>query len=288
MEMISQVPRLPPRAPEGHKGTYGSVLIVAGSVGMSGAAILCGSAALRSGAGLVRLAIPETIQAIVAAANPCYMTIGLAGDKVTGQWPFRWIPELLSWCQQSDAIAVGPGWGTGGNQTAILAELVRQLQPPLVVDADGLNALVELPPDLLQQRKSPTILTPHPGEFARLTARSTQEIQAHRLDYAIAYAAAMNVILVLKGHQTIVTDGRRIYRNTSGNPGMATGGSGDVLTGVVASLLASGMDPFEATILAVYIHGLAGDLGCAEFGETALIASDLLSFLPRAFMTHAQ
>ncbi len=153
---------------------------------------------------------------------------------------------------------------------------------PLVLDADGLYAL-EQQTDHLRSRPAPSILTPHPGEFARLLGTDTTTVQSQRQDLAVRFAAEHSVVLVLKGHGTIVTDGRRVYHNTTGNPGMATGGTGDVLTGLIAALLGQGLEPFAAAQLGVHLHGLAGDLARDEVGEVSLIASDLLDYLPRTF-----
>ena len=280
-QMIAEVPKLAPRAPAGHKGTYGRVLVVAGSKGMSGAAVLCGSGALRGGAGLVQVASPADIQAIVAAGNPCYLTAALPVD-VQGQLAEDAIPVILDLAGAATALAMGPGLGQSGKTAEIVEFILRQAAIPIVLDADGLNVLPKLPATILSLRESPTVLTPHPGEFARLTKTSTAEVQANREKLSIAFAAERKVILVLKGHATLVTDGKWLYRNTTGNPGMATGGSGDVLTGLIAALVGQGLAPFEAAQLGVWAHGRAGDLAAEELGQAGLIAQDLLSHLPKA------
>jgi NAD(P)H-hydrate epimerase len=282
-EVITQLPVLPPRSVESNKGDFGRVLVVAGSRGMSGAAVLCGSAALRGGAGLVTVAVPEDILTIVATGNPCYLTAPFSNDqdgKLTNA-----SAKVLKLAEANDVTAVGPGLGRGDPISKLIADLVGHIRSPLVLDADGLNALVNQT-DSLKHHPGPIILTPHPGEFARLIGSDVSTVQARRQELAVDFAAKFQVILVLKGHGTIVTDGRQVYQNSTGNPGMATGGTGDVLTGLIAALLGQKLRPFAAAQLGVYLHGLAGDLAQEELGQVALIASDLLSFLPKAFISY--
>jgi NAD(P)H-hydrate epimerase len=283
--IVTEVPRLPPRPADANKGTFGHALVVAGSRGMSGAAVLCGSAALRGGAGLVRLAVPAGLLPLVAPGNPCYMTAPLPEDA-EGRLALPARDELLGLFRWASAAGVGPGLGRSPDLSGLLADLLGQTQTPLVLDADALNGLAGRV-ELLRSHRGPLVLTPHPGEFARLTGSDIPAIQADRQGHAVRFAAAYGVVLVLKGHGTVVTDGRRVYVNTTGNPGMATGGTGDVLTGLAAALLAQGLETFAAAQLAVYLHGRAGDLARDERGEACLIASDLLHFLPRAFLSHA-
>jgi NAD(P)H-hydrate epimerase len=281
MELIHVLPQLPPRAPDSHKGSFGRVLVVAGSRGMAGAAVLCASAALRGGAGLVRLAVPREIGPIVAAANPCYLTALLPQDE-DGQLDAQAEMDLLALAQANQVVALGPGLGLGKAVTAVVTEAVAGVQVPLVLDADGLNAVAH-DTGCLRRRPAPTVLTPHPGEMARLARMDLSELQVRREDVAVRFAAEHGVVLVLKGHGTVVSDGRRVYTNSTGNPGLATGGTGDVLTGLIAALVAQGLDPFDAAQLGVHLHGLAGDLARDDLGEVSLIASDLLTYLPRAF-----
>jgi ADP-dependent NAD(P)H-hydrate dehydratase len=280
METIIQLPSLPPRPAESNKGMFGKVLIVAGSRGMSGAAVLCASGALRGGAGLVRLAVPESLLSIVAGANPCYLTAPLDEDS-GGRIADRALGSILDWAEANDVMALGPGLGRSESLTELVIKLLAQVYKPLVLDADGLNAL-EGRIDSLKDRGVPTILTPHPGELGRLLGTSAKAVQDQRLEHAVPFAAAHRVILVLKGHGSIVTDGRKVYINSTGNSGMATGGTGDVLTGLIAAFLGQGLDPFAAAQLGVHVHGLAGDLARDKLGEVGLIASDLLDHLPRA------
>lgn len=278
---VRELPQLAARSPDGHKGTYGRVLVVAGSRGMSGAAILCASAALRGGAGLVYLAVPAGIQPIVAGANPCYLTIALP-EEDHGGLARAAAPQLLELARTCDVVALGPGLGQSAELRELVPALLAGIAVPLVLDADGLNALVQRL-ELVQARRAPFVLTPHPGEFGRLVQQPIAAVQAQRRELAVRFAREHGGVLVLKGHETIVTDGRRIYVNTTGNPGMATGGTGDVLTGLVAALIGQGLEAFAAAQLGVHLHGLAADLARDDLGEVSLIALDLLHYLPRAF-----
>lgn len=281
VEVVTALPVIPPRRPESNKGDYGRILVAAGCRGMAGAAVLCAGAALRSGAGLVRLAVPQELLSQVTVANPCYTTAPLAQDDY-GRFHLISAPDLLLLAQADTAMALGPGLGRGDGITSLVASLLDAVTIPLVVDADGLNAL-RGNLGYLVKRRAPTILTPHPGEFARLIYSDVPSLEANRESFTVQFAAEHNVVLVLKGHRSIVTDGRRLYLNTTGNPGMATGGSGDVLTGVIAGLLGQGLEPFAAAQLGVYVHGLAGDLARDALGEISMIATDVMNYLPAAF-----
>jgi NAD(P)H-hydrate epimerase len=281
IEQITQLPALAPRPAESNKGMYGRVLVVAGSRGMSGAAVLCASAALRSGAGLVEAAVPEGILSVVAGANPCYLTAGLPQDEL-GQLSEAAEAALLARAQLSQVIALGPGLGQSPAITALVSAVLARTTLPVVLDADGLNAM-QHGTQRLKGRAAPLILTPHPGEFARLLGSDVPSVQARRQELAVRFAAEHGLVLVLKGYGTVVTDGRRVFQNTTGNAGMATGGTGDVLTGMIAALLGQHLEPFAAAQLGVHLHGLAGDLARDDLGMVSLIASDLLDFLPQAF-----
>jgi NAD(P)H-hydrate epimerase len=281
LEIVMELPRLARRPADSNKGNYGKDLLVAGSRGMSGAAVLCGSGALRGGAGLVTVAVPELILPIVAAGNPCYLTAPLAQDT-EGKVSKLAEARILELAQANDIAAIGPGLGRSTEIQQLLAGLIQNIKIPMVVDADGINALAEQP-DSLRNHPAPIILTPHPGEFARLLGCEVPAVQANRQELAAQFAQKYDVVVVLKGHGTVVTDGRRVYQNRTGNPGMATGGTGDVLTGLIAALLGQGLEPFAAAQLGVHLHGWAGDLVQAEFGEASMIASDLLTYLPHAF-----
>lgn len=277
VQTVSALPLLPVRPADGHKGTFGSVLVVAGSKGMSGAAVLSGSAAVRGGAGLVRVACPADVQAVVASGNPCYLTSGLTGSD----HPDDYAEQVLGLAKSADVVAVGPGLGRSDGVTAVVRHLVLSADKPLVLDADALNVLSPIP-DALRERPQPTVLTPHPGEFARLMNTTTEQVQANRLNLAIGFATQWHAVLLLKGQHTIVTDGDRVYVNGTGNPGMGTGGTGDVLTGLLAALVGLGMGAFDAAVLAAWVHGRAGDLAADAVGQTALCATDVLSYLPAA------
>jgi ADP-dependent NAD(P)H-hydrate dehydratase len=284
LEQIETVPALPPRPRDSHKGRFGSVLIVAGSRGMAGAAALCGGAALRSGAGLVRVATPAEVQPTVASFEPSYMTYPLPCDG-NGTIQFGAAqPVLERLIAPADVVAVGPGLGQTDDIRELVKFLLASTGKPLVIDADGLNALVGQT-DLLSRANCPVVITPHPGEFARLTGTGISELQSDRIGRAASLAAlSEHLVVVLKGTGTVVSDGRRYYINTTGNPGMATGGTGDVLTGVIAALLGQKLGPFEAAQLGVFIHGLAGDVARDQNGEVGLIAGDLVDALPDAFV----
>jgi ADP-dependent NAD(P)H-hydrate dehydratase len=281
VEAITELPVLPPRPADSHKGDFGRVLVVAGSRGMSGAAALAGQGALRGGAGLVHVAVPEEILPIIAAANLCYLTAPLPQDE-HGRLSAAAGDPLRALVAANDVTALGPGLGQSPALTGLVLAVLKEAPGPLVLDADALNAL-QAQTKVLHGRAVPPVLTPHPGEFARLTGGSPPASPAQREEQSLRFAAAHGVVLVLKGHVTLVTDGKRLYANTTGNPGMATGGSGDVLTGLIAALLGQGLKPFAAAQLGVYLHGLAGDLARDAVGEVSLIASDLLQYLPSAF-----
>jgi NAD(P)H-hydrate epimerase len=278
--VVAALPALAPRAPDSHKGDFGRVLVVAGSRGMSGAAILCATAALRGGAGLVRAAVPADILPIVAAGNPCYMTAPLPHDE-QGRLAEPAAAEVLRLAAASDVIAAGPGLGPTPAVAAVVRALLARTQAPLVLDADALNVLAGQT-EVLRGRAVPPVLTPHPGEFARLLGREVPAEPTQRQELAVRFAAEHGVVLLLKGHGTVISDGRRVAVNTTGNPGMATGGSGDVLTGLIAALLGQHLEPFAAAQLGAHLHGLAGDLARDDLGEVSLIATDLIAYLPRA------
>jgi len=279
--IVRDVPRLPPRAPDSHKGTFGKVLIVAGRVGMSGAAVLAGTAALRGGAGLVQLAVPAPVGPVVAAGQACYTTAWLPADE-GGQLSRAALPAMVELARSATAIVAGPGLGNGEEVRALMLALMVESSKPLLLDADALNVL-GADPTGLKVRTSPLILTPHPGEFARLCGTDIKSVQADRQGHAVGFARKHGGVLVLKGAGTVVTDGSRVYTNTTGNPGLAKGGSGDVLAGLIGALLAQGLAAFDAAVLGVYLHGLAGDLARDRLGEVSMLATDVLEQLPAAF-----
>ena len=277
-ESTADLVRLPPRSPDAHKGDFGTALIVGGSLGMTGAVGLAGMSALRGGAGLVRLAVPDVCLPTVAAYEPSYMTVGLPSDRA-GRIALVARARIEKLASAATVVACGPGLSRSLGLDALVGWLYRNLKQPLVVDADGLNALAARP-EVLAAPGGPRILTPHPGEFARLAGVKLEgEARNQR---AVELAGRWGVVIVLKGHRTLVTDGLRQALNTTGNPGMATGGSGDVLTGLLTAIACQGLEPYDAARLAAYAHGLAGDLAAKELGQVAMIASDLVRFLPAA------
>lgn len=284
LQFVTDVPVLPSRPRDSHKGRFGNVLIVAGSRGMAGAAALCGAAALRSGAGLVRVACPSEIQPTVASFEPSYMTYPLDTDD-DGLIRFAAaVPILKRLIEPASVVAIGPGLGQSDEIRQLVRFLITETDKSLVIDADGLNALAGQV-DLLSRISRTVVLTPHPGEFARLRQMSISQVQADRAGQAAALASmAPDLVVVLKGAGTVVTDGKRCYVNTTGNPGMATGGTGDVLTGVIAALLAQRVAGFEAAQMGVFVHGLAGDIARDHDGEIGMIAGDIVDALPDAFV----
>ena len=280
---------LPPRRRDSHKGDYGRVLVIGGSRGMAGAPALAGLAALRSGAGLVTIATAASVQPTVAAFNPCLMTVPLVEDD-DGVIDLANIVDLAAARESFDVWAIGPGLGRTEGVAELVAQLYRETPKPMVVDADGLNGLAAAlarNPRVLDKPAGPRLLTPHPGEFARLAGQPASGTAADRAALAGELCrrdSSGGTIVILKGHESIVCDGDRFAVNRTGNPGMATGGTGDCLTGIVAALLAQGLPPWEAARLAAHVHGQAGDLAAAALGEVSLIASDLLDYLPRAFL----
>jgi NAD(P)H-hydrate epimerase len=279
---------LAPRDRAGHKGNYGRVLIVGGSPGMIGAPALSANACLRSGAGLVTVAVPAPIQQAVAGLCPCATSLGLSCDT-DGQLDPEAIGQLRRQAETVDVVAIGPGLGQSSGAREVLRAAL-DLPLPLVIDADGLNLLCRID-HWPAGRQGPTVLTPHPGEFSRLTGLEIGQIQSDRqgrtiqaaTDWSQQAGQAPPLTVLLKGAGTVVTDGQKCYVNDTGNPGMASGGAGDVLTGVIAALLGQGLGPFDAACLGAWIHGRAGDLAAEQLGEISLTATDLIDRLGPAF-----
>jgi NAD(P)H-hydrate epimerase len=270
-----------PRAADSHKGTYGRALLIGGSRGMAGAIALAGISCLRSGAGLVRVATAASCADVVASFEPSYMTVALAGDD-EGRIGMGAIDHILELCAGATVVAVGPGLGCSGSIATLVMRLFAELDQPLVVDADGLNALATAT-SRFRAGRGPRVLTPHPGEFARLVGEGAPLPPDEARDRADQFAAETGAVIVLKSYRTYITDGSKCAWNETGNPGMATGGSGDVLTGVITGLLATGMVAFDAARLGAHVHGLAGDMAADEMGQVSIIASDLPRYLPAAF-----
>jgi ADP-dependent NAD(P)H-hydrate dehydratase / NAD(P)H-hydrate epimerase len=277
-------PLLAPRAREGNKGSYGHVLVIGGSLGKAGAAAMAGFAALRTGAGLSAVATPLSVLATIASFHPEVMTEPMAETK-DGTISLRALgPGLDALLEKRTLIAIGPGISRNSETAEFVRAIVKRRDKAMVVDADALNAF-EGSASQLNGRGRTVVITPHPGEMSRLTGLSIAEIQANRLEVARNFAREHELIVVLKGHRTLIAalDGT-VWVNPTGNPGMATGGTGDILTGMVAGLIAQHPQyALEATALAVYLHGLAGDLASESVGENSLVATDLVRFLPQAF-----
>jgi len=291
-EQVTQIPLLPQRHTAGHKGDFGKVLVIGGSRGMIGAPALVANAALRSGAGLVRMAVPESIQLTVASLAPCATSLPL-DENEDGLISRLDVSDLLDMVEQNDAVAVGPGLGCSSDLQALGEVLLTECKKPIVVDADGLNNLADAGIKAIQACAN-KILTPHPGEMRRLwRACFAEEPPSQRITQAEKLAQRCHAVVVLKGAGTVVTNGQRTYLNATGNPGMASGGSGDVLTGCIGALLArqpaaGAFEPFEAAVLAVYVHGRCGDLAAAKLGQTSMIATDLIQYLPAAWREQEQ
>ena len=272
---------LEPRNPDTHKGDYGRVLLVAGSRGKTGAAHLAAMGALRAGAGLVTVATPSSCLAIVASMGPEYMTEPL-DENPDGLDPDS-VEALLE--TTADVMVVGPGLGQGSGTRSFIHALVDRATVPLVIDADGLNAFTGQPERLAGREGRDVIITPHPGEMARLVGTTIEEVQANRLEVARTFASTHHVYVVLKGHRTLIaTPDGTVYINPTGNPGMATGGTGDVLAGMIGATLAQLLDAEAACKLAVYLHGMAGDLAQADEGEVSMVAGDVAAHISDAIL----
>jgi NAD(P)H-hydrate epimerase len=270
-----------PRAPDSHKGDYGHVLVVAGSRGKTGAAHLAAVGAIRSGAGLVTVATPACCQPTVAAMAPEYMTEAIV-ERPDGLDPDA-VDRILDLAR--DVVAIGPGLGQAPSTREFVRTLIDRATMPLIVDADGLNAFADCPERLAGREGRSVIVTPHPGEMARLVGMSTDEVQSSRVEVARNFAATHRVYVVLKGHRTLIaTPDQKVFINPTGNAGMATGGTGDVLTGMIAAWLAQLLDAEAACKLAVYLHGMAGDLAEAAEGEVSMTAGDVAGHLGEAIM----
>lgn len=265
---------LPDRNPWGHKGSFGKVLLLCGSRGFTGAAYLAAMGALRAGAGLVYLGVPESIYAIEAVKlnEPVVFPLPDRDGKLSAEA----IPQILERLPAMDAVLVGCGLGISAGTLQVVQAVLEQGACPVILDADGINVLSGHM-DILRGRQYPTILTPHDGEFLRAGGVLGDD----RMACAAAFAAEYGCILLLKGHRTCITDGKTGYVNRTGNPGMAVGGSGDVLAGILAGLLGQGMEPLPAAACAAWLHGAAGDLCAAGLGQYAMLPTDMLNTLPR-------
>ena len=265
---------LPDRDPYAHKGSFGRILLLCGSRGYTGAAYLAAMGALRSGAGLVYLGVPESIYTIEAVKlnEPVVFPLPEEDGKLG---PLA-IPEILSKLPQMDAVLIGCGLGCSEGTLAVVKAVLENAACPVVLDADGINVLATHK-DILRGRIHPTILTPHDGEFLRFGGTVGED----RMTSAAFYAREWNSIVLLKGHRTCITDGQTCFKNTTGNPGMAVGGSGDLLAGILVSLLGQGIAPLEAAACSAWLHGAAGDLCACEIGQYGMLPADMLQRLPR-------
>ncbi len=260
---------LPNRQLDTHKGTYGRVGVIAGSLGMTGAPYLASMAALRSGAGLVYNIVPSRIADIMSIKHIEVIVRSYDDNE-----------ECLNHIKDLDGIVLGPGLGVSEEKRDLVKNILKSFRGPIVLDADGINLIDDV--DIFRSRKDITVITPHPGELARLLGKKTEEIQRDRIYYSKYTSEKYNVISILKGHETVVAYKDRLFINKSGNPGMATAGSGDVLTGMIISLILQEEDIFDASALGVYSHGLAGDIAKYHKGEYGLIAGDILDNIPTA------
>ncbi len=270
-----------------NKGTFGHVLVLSGSAGLVGSAVMVAEASARVGAGLVTLAVPQDLQAqVVSKLSPAIMTRGLK-QTAHGTFAETALPAALELTRKATVVALGPGLGTGDQLAAFVCEFVARCPVPLVLDADGLNLLSQQPDrgeSILKSRTPATVLTPHPGELGRLLSLTTADVQRDRPAAIELAVKNYGCVVLLKGAQTLILDpDGNSFLNSTGNPGMATGGTGDVLTGVIAGLLAQHLDPLHAAVVGAYLHGKAGDLFVAETGGcTGLMATDLIGWLPKA------
>lgn len=303
VELVHEVPRLPQRPADFHKGQAGHVALLAGSRGMSGAAVLCGVGALRGGAGLVRVHCPGSILPLVAQANPCLMTVPLPEDESGRLRDAARLKELVTW-DWASAVGIGPGLGQSDEVRECVLAALETADCPVVVDADGLNHLSGITLDAGKRRAAPldwwsarrgrvTVVTPHPGEMARLRAAARLAERKgsgddERLTTAYEYAALTGTVVVLKGRRTVVAAAERAYVNNTGNPGMATGGMGDVLTGLISALVAQGMEACEAACLGVWLHGRAADLLSRQLGPIGYLAHEVADMLPAALAEAAR
>lgn len=270
-----------PRTPDSHKGNYGHLLAIAGSTGKAGAAVMVAKAGLRSGTGLVSVATPNSLVPIIQQQAFEAMCIPSA-ESIDGTLGIGAENELLRVSRKMSALAIGPGLSTHPETVQVVRNLVKRLAIPAVIDADGLNALADSV-SILKELSVPMVLTPHPGEMARLAGMSVPEIQNDRIGVASNFASTYKVTLLLKGAATVIANPNGdIFINSTGNAGMATGGTGDALTGIIGALLAQGYTATQAACLGAYLHGLAGDLAAAEKGEVGMIAGDLIEKIPDA------
>lgn len=268
----------PNREKATHKGHYGKGLIIGGTKGMTGSVYMSSLAALRTGLGLAYIAAPNNAAEILEIKSVEQIIHELNTEDFS--YTDELFQEIKTLCRDKDALAIGPGMGLNVGINKLIEEIIQDFQGPIVMDADGLNAISQNT-EIIKNHAN-LILTPHEMEFSRLSKIPVEEINSNRLETALSFAKEFAITLVLKGSGTIVTNGEDYYINGTGNPGMATAGSGDVLTGIILALIARGVDPLTASKSAVFLHGLAGDLATKEFGEDSLIATDIIKHIPDA------
>jgi len=272
--------RLLKRYPDTHKGDYGHILVLGGSVGLTGAVCLSAQGALRMGAGLVTVGVPKSLNNIFEAKLTEVMSLPLEEDK--GGLALEAFDKIIEILNKIDVIVLGPGAGLGLSTRELVVKIIKETDKPIIVDADAITALASNI-DILSKRKADKlILTPHPGEFSRLVKLDKEEIGKKRKELVKKFALRYNLTLVLKGRRTLVGDGKKLYENKTGNPGMATAGMGDVLSGIIAGMVSGGLNCFDAAKFGVYLHGLAGDLAANDKTQNCLIASDVIEYLPQA------
>jgi len=272
---------LPKRKPDTHKGTYGHLAVIAGSRGKGGAAALSSISALRAGTGLVTLALPKCLNVSFEAGIPEVMTLPLPDTK-EGTIDKSALNTLINFLEGKSAVLIGPGITTNPSTSSLIKNLVKKISCPMLIDADGLNIIADKI-ELLKDKPFPVIVTPHPGEMARMLNTTSKEIQTNRIEASRKLSAEYGIYVILKGARTIVaTPEGEVYINPTGNPGMATAGTGDVLSGIIVGFMAQGLSARDSSILGVYLHGLAGDIAAEKLSQTALIASDLIKTFPEA------
>jgi hydroxyethylthiazole kinase-like uncharacterized protein yjeF len=276
------IEKIPERREDSHKGDYGRVFVVAGSPGMTGAAFLCSQGALRTGSGLVTNGIPGSLNSIMEVKLTEAMTLPLT-ETQGHNLGLAAKDEILQFARKCDVVVLGPGLGEDPETRTLIRKLIQEIEKPIVLDADGINAL-EGDVDLLKDRQNRTVITPHPGEMSRLIGKGIDEIQSMREDIAKSVAEVTGAVVCLKGHRTVVADPEgKVYVNETGNSGMATGGMGDILPGMIASFIGQDIDDYGASVIAVYLHGLAGDIAAEKKGQFSMIATDVLEYLSEAF-----
>ena len=288
LHTVSALPQLPARPADSHKGMFGRVLVVGGCRAMPGSVALAANAAYRAGAGLVRILCPASAQPVAITLAMCATSV-LADETEHGDFALSARAQLFHHAAEHDVLAVGPGMGATPACAQLVKAAIADIDKPVVLDASGLVNLAWL--GSMPRVAGPLVITPHPGEAARLLAAFGLKVElSHepkvRCEAARALAERLGCVVVLKGAATVVTDGKQLYVNSTGNPGMATGGTGDVLTGVIAALIGQKFAPFDAGVLGTYLHGMAGDIAAEKMGQCSLMASDLLDTLPEAFRRH--